>query len=139
MHICQFFWSVTYFEQHYILIDWFVRSDAFKLCFIYQRPFSQRVKNIGSWQTAMEVMGIIGNTQNSKINIIVFYRCFARLNQVQCKYKFFFKSVQHDYWLSLFFKNCRFFFRKKTLNFLMLFLLWGRGKRRQLDPRNDFK
>lgn len=66
------FWSVRYFEQHFILIDWFVRSDAFKLCFIYQRPFSQRVKNIGSWQTAMEVMGIIGNTQNFKINIIVF-------------------------------------------------------------------
>jgi hypothetical protein len=38
-----------------------VRSDAFKLCFIYQRPFPQRVGNIGSWQTAMEVMGVIGN------------------------------------------------------------------------------
>ena len=37
-----------------------VRSDALKLCFIYQRPFPQRVANIGSWQTAMEVMGVIG-------------------------------------------------------------------------------
>ena len=25
-------------------------ADAFKLCMIYQRPFSQRVKDIGHWQ-----------------------------------------------------------------------------------------
>ena len=52
-----------------------VRSDAFKLCFIHQRPFTERVQvrrswsriisnislqNIGCWQTAMEVMGVIG-------------------------------------------------------------------------------
>jgi len=37
-----------------------IRSDAFKLCIIHQRPFPQRVQNIGSWQTAMEVMGLIG-------------------------------------------------------------------------------
>eukprot|EP00092_Neocalanus_flemingeri_P018086 GFUD01019574.1.p1 GENE.GFUD01019574.1~~GFUD01019574.1.p1 ORF type:complete len:732 (-),score=148.33 GFUD01019574.1:22-2217(-) len=41
-----------------------VRSDAFKLCFIHQRPFAQRVQNIGSWQTAMEVMGVIGVVVN---------------------------------------------------------------------------
>lgn len=41
-----------------------VRSDAFKLCFIHQRPFPQRVQNIGSWQTAMEIMGIIGVVVN---------------------------------------------------------------------------
>jgi hypothetical protein len=45
-----------------------VRSDAFKLCFIYQRPFPQRVGNIGSWQTAMEVMGVIGI--NSKKDVL---------------------------------------------------------------------
>lgn len=27
-----------------------IRSDAFKLCFIFQRPFGQRVPNIGTWQ-----------------------------------------------------------------------------------------
>jgi len=37
-----------------------IRSDAFKLCFIHQRPFPERVQNIGCWQTAMEIMGIIG-------------------------------------------------------------------------------
>lgn len=36
-----------------------IRSDAFKLCFIFQRPFGQRVPNIGSWQNAMEIMGLI--------------------------------------------------------------------------------
>merc|ERR1719410_1301200 len=37
-----------------------IRSDAFKLCFIHQRPFPERVQNIGCWQTAMEIMGVIG-------------------------------------------------------------------------------
>ncbi|XP_071448852.1 anoctamin-10 [Hetaerina americana] len=36
-----------------------IRSDAFKLCFIFQRPFGQRVPNIGTWQDAMEVMGLM--------------------------------------------------------------------------------
>ncbi|CAF1654398.1 unnamed protein product [Rotaria magnacalcarata] len=33
-----------------------IRTDAFKLCMIYQRPFSQRVKDIGHWQKIMEYM-----------------------------------------------------------------------------------
>lgn len=36
-----------------------IRSDAFKLCFIFQRPFGQRVPNIGTWQNAMDMMGFI--------------------------------------------------------------------------------
>ncbi|KAL2097617.1 hypothetical protein ACEWY4_006824 [Coilia grayii] len=36
-----------------------IRSDALKLCTGLQRPFSQRVENIGQWQTAMEAMGLI--------------------------------------------------------------------------------
>lgn len=27
-----------------------IRSDAFKLCMIFQRPFGQRAENIGTWQ-----------------------------------------------------------------------------------------
>ena len=27
-----------------------IRSDAFKMCFLFQRPFGQRVPNIGTWQ-----------------------------------------------------------------------------------------
>lgn len=27
-----------------------IRSDAFKMCLLYQRPFGQRVNTIGSWQ-----------------------------------------------------------------------------------------
>ena len=34
----------------------YIFSDAFKLCYIHQRPFPQRVDSIGSWQTAMEVL-----------------------------------------------------------------------------------
>ncbi|XP_054889189.1 anoctamin-8 isoform X3 [Poeciliopsis prolifica] len=36
-----------------------IRSDALKLCTGLQRPFGQRVDNIGQWQTAMEAMGLI--------------------------------------------------------------------------------
>ncbi|PSN51037.1 hypothetical protein C0J52_15420 [Blattella germanica] len=36
-----------------------IRSDAFKLCFTFQRPFGQRVSSIGTWQNAMEVMCLI--------------------------------------------------------------------------------
>jgi anoctamin-8 len=31
-----------------------IRSDAFKLCFIFQRPFGQRVPNIGTWQVTQK-------------------------------------------------------------------------------------
>ena len=27
-----------------------IRSDAFKLCMTFQRPFGQRVNSIGTWQ-----------------------------------------------------------------------------------------
>jgi anoctamin-8 len=27
-----------------------IRSDAFKMCYLYQRPFGQRVADIGKWQ-----------------------------------------------------------------------------------------
>jgi anoctamin-8 len=37
-----------------------IKGDAFKLCFVHQRPFGQRVADIGTWQTAMEVMGLVG-------------------------------------------------------------------------------
>ncbi|KAL0810979.1 hypothetical protein ABMA28_010272 [Loxostege sticticalis] len=33
-----------------------VRADAFKLCHVAQRPFGERISNIGSWQHAMEAM-----------------------------------------------------------------------------------
>ncbi|XP_061775811.1 anoctamin-8 [Nerophis ophidion] len=36
-----------------------IRSDGLKLCTGLQRPFGQRVENIGQWQTAMEAMGLI--------------------------------------------------------------------------------
>uniref|UniRef100_A0A915AA04 Anoctamin n=1 Tax=Parascaris univalens TaxID=6257 RepID=A0A915AA04_PARUN len=37
-----------------------IRVDAFKLCNTVQRPFGRRVKDIGAWQKAMEIMGIAG-------------------------------------------------------------------------------
>ncbi|XP_043472779.1 anoctamin-8 isoform X2 [Leptopilina heterotoma] len=36
-----------------------LRGDAFKLCFVLQRPFGRRVPNIGTWQNAMEAMSLI--------------------------------------------------------------------------------
>lgn len=37
-----------------------IRVDAFKLCNAVQRPFGRRVKTIGAWQKAMEMMGVAG-------------------------------------------------------------------------------
>ncbi|XP_018576940.1 anoctamin-8 [Anoplophora glabripennis] len=36
-----------------------IRSDAFKLAYVCQRPFGQRVPNIGTWQNCMECMSIM--------------------------------------------------------------------------------
>ncbi|XP_058790313.1 anoctamin-8 isoform X4 [Phymastichus coffea] len=36
-----------------------LRGDAFKLCFVLQRPFGRRVSNIGTWQNAMETMALV--------------------------------------------------------------------------------
>ncbi|XP_050046097.1 anoctamin-8 [Dermacentor andersoni] len=41
-----------------------VRSDAFKLCFVFQRPFAQQANSIGTWQVAMEVMGMLAVVVN---------------------------------------------------------------------------
>ena len=36
-----------------------IRGDALKLCIVYQRPFGERVANIGVWKITMECMGVI--------------------------------------------------------------------------------
>lgn len=36
-----------------------IRSDAFKLCYVFQRPFGSRANGIGVWQDAMELMGVV--------------------------------------------------------------------------------
>ncbi|XP_003744254.1 anoctamin-8 [Galendromus occidentalis] len=41
-----------------------IRSDAFKLCAIFQRPFGQPAENIGTWQDAMEIMGMLAVVVN---------------------------------------------------------------------------
>lgn len=37
-----------------------IRVDAFKLCNTVQRPFGRQVKDIGAWQRAMELLGMLG-------------------------------------------------------------------------------
>ncbi|NWV03396.1 ANO8 protein, partial [Ptilonorhynchus violaceus] len=41
-----------------------IRSDAFKLCSGLQRPFGQRVHDIGQWQKVMEAMGVVAIVVN---------------------------------------------------------------------------
>ena len=36
-----------------------IRCDAFKLCKTCQRPFAQRVRSIGPWQDALEIMSVV--------------------------------------------------------------------------------
>ena len=35
-----------------------IRSDAFKLAHVHQRPFGQRVANIGTWQNALSLLSL---------------------------------------------------------------------------------
>ena len=35
-----------------------IRSDAFKLAHVHQRPFGQRVANIGTWQNSLSLLGL---------------------------------------------------------------------------------
>ncbi|XP_036345546.1 uncharacterized protein LOC118754774 [Rhagoletis pomonella] len=35
-----------------------IRSDAFKLAHVHQRPFGQRVANIGTWQNAFSILSL---------------------------------------------------------------------------------
>lgn len=35
-----------------------IRSDAFKLVYVHQRAFGQRVSNIGTWQTALSFLSL---------------------------------------------------------------------------------
>ncbi|XP_045470145.1 anoctamin-10 isoform X2 [Harmonia axyridis] len=44
-----------------------IRADAFKLCQICQRPMSRRVKDIGAWQRAFEVLGGLSIVTNCGI------------------------------------------------------------------------
>ncbi|XP_049822312.1 anoctamin-10 isoform X2 [Aethina tumida] len=41
-----------------------IRADAFKLCKIYQRPMSRRVKDIGAWQRCFEVLSVLSIMTN---------------------------------------------------------------------------
>jgi len=41
-----------------------IRADAFKLCKVFQRPTPKRVKDIGAWQVAFELMGGIAVMTN---------------------------------------------------------------------------
>ncbi|XP_046361749.2 anoctamin-10-like isoform X1 [Haliotis rufescens] len=41
-----------------------IRTDAFKMCKIFQRPFSESVPNIGAWQVAFEIIGVISVMTN---------------------------------------------------------------------------
>ena len=67
MEIFTQFGYVTFFSSIYPLAGFLalinnvfeIRGDALKLCTAYQRPFGQRVANIGAWQAAMEWMGVI--------------------------------------------------------------------------------
>ncbi|XP_005096666.1 anoctamin-10 isoform X2 [Aplysia californica] len=41
-----------------------VRSDSFKMCRVFQRPFVEKANSIGAWQPAFEVIGLISVITN---------------------------------------------------------------------------
>uniref|UniRef100_A0A8D8RF30 Anoctamin n=1 Tax=Cacopsylla melanoneura TaxID=428564 RepID=A0A8D8RF30_9HEMI len=48
-----------------------VRSDAFKLCCLYQRPIARQVKNIGAWQRAFECLCAISVMTNCALLFMI--------------------------------------------------------------------
>lgn len=61
-----------------------IRSDAFKMCLLFQRPFGQRVSNIGIWQKIIEVFAILGITVNCALLVTfgVTEQLFPSLSQM---------------------------------------------------------
>ena len=77
------FGYVTFFSSIYPLAGFLalinnmfeIRGDALKLCIAYQRPFGERVANIGVWKITMECMGVIA--------IIVNFALIGQCGQVK--------------------------------------------------------
>ncbi|CAF1064866.1 unnamed protein product [Adineta steineri] len=44
-----------------------LRADAFKYCYVYQRPFSQPANNIGSWHHAFDILSSIAIVTNTAL------------------------------------------------------------------------
>ncbi|XP_059171527.1 anoctamin-8-like [Physella acuta] len=44
-----------------------IRSDAFKICLTYQRPFGQRVESIGIWQDVLLVISVLAVIVNCSL------------------------------------------------------------------------
>ena len=56
-----------------------IRGDAFKLCHVHQRPFGQRVNNIGSWQV-QNINKIYSIFCATKFYLCVKVCCSIRIN-----------------------------------------------------------
>ncbi|UJR16383.1 hypothetical protein I4U23_003286 [Adineta vaga] len=44
-----------------------LRADAFKYCYVYQRPFAQPASNIGSWHYAFDILSSIAIVTNTAL------------------------------------------------------------------------
>ncbi|KAG8233937.1 hypothetical protein J437_LFUL005143, partial [Ladona fulva] len=64
------FWAVL---NNYIEI----RSDAFKLCHILQRPLAKRVKDTGAWQRGFEAMGSLSVMTNCAFLGIFIWKAYT--------------------------------------------------------------
>nr|KAG5706556.1 hypothetical protein BaRGS_028727 [Batillaria attramentaria] len=75
LEMCLQFGYVTLFSAAFPLAALFaflnnvieIRSDAFKLCYTYQRPFGVRAEDSGIWQGVLHVMALIAVVVNSAL------------------------------------------------------------------------
>lgn len=44
-----------------------LRADAFKYCYVYQRPFAQPACNIGSWHYAFDILSSVAIVTNTAL------------------------------------------------------------------------
>ncbi|CAF0827149.1 unnamed protein product [Brachionus calyciflorus] len=84
-----------------------IRTDAFKMCFLYQRPFGQIVSNIGRWQDVIETFSILGIIVNCGLLItfgviqkllpsVTFYESVAIVIVVEHVFLGFYKVLNYS-------------------------------------------
>jgi len=72
-----------------------IRADAFKLCKVFQRPTAKRVKDIGAWQVAFEMMGGIAVMTNcALLSLSPNLRAYAP-NMSPAEWLLFFVIIEH--------------------------------------------
>jgi len=72
-----------------------LRADAFKYCYVYQRPFAQPAWNIGSWHYAFDILSSVSIMTNTALIAMLpsVRQYFSSYSDAE--YIFFFVVAEH--------------------------------------------